>query len=207
MRGAGLEQLVVACVLGFGLLQVIVKLLLQRLALVLQLCRSPRAAAAIVRADPRAVVAQPLERCHAQLPRQLHQLHEQVFELRGILAAELAERRVVDRPAAGQPAKIQPHDQGLFQAATAANSRQQPVQDDACHHPRMNRRLPKPLVILPLPCRPIHLAKHVIEHPHAMPARQRLIQPLRKQHHLIPLLRRLVPSHQLPPSHTTPRAI
>ncbi len=176
-----------------------------------QLFRREAAVPVVVGLDPRAVKRQPLQRRKQRLLRHQADLHEQLREGGGVLAAELAERGVIDRSRFHQPAKVDPLLKRRFQLAAGANLHQQPVQNDARQHPRMNRRLPvRHVFVCRLPRRPVQLPQHLIQKPHRMIGPHRIVQPLRKQHRLPPIQPRPRPPHRAPscslpgPPHSAP---
>ncbi len=63
-----------------------------------------------------------------QFSRHPTDLHEQVLQRLGMRLPKRTERRVIDRPSLGQPPKIEPHSQRLFERPTRPNPREQPIQ-------------------------------------------------------------------------------
>ena len=125
--------------------------------------------------------------------RQTANLAEQIFQLTVETGAEIAERRVVNRPSLHQPHEVHGVAAGPLQTPAGTDAVTHPVENGPGHDHRWNGRLTGHPAVVTLPRRPVHTGQDLLEQPNRMIIGNAITQGGRDQNDLIPRKRRFIP--------------
>jgi len=116
-----------------------------------------------------------------------------VFELRLMLSAELADRRVIDGAAGHEPHEIDGMPAAVFDRSRTAEPARHGKQQHFAEHSRMNRGLPFAAIVSVFPRTPVEFLKNLVEQSDGMIVRNPVLDRGLKQHNLLAIHRRRLP--------------